>query len=92
MTLTLTTIIQETGKKLWDEKTVFYDSIVAFIIILIFIAPSQRLLELSVVESQFWFTGMALALPLLLLVLKKLNLLKWMIKLLYGGEKNEPVL
>lgn len=88
--LIIAIIVQETGKKIWTENTVFYDSIISFITILVFISPTTFLFELSGKgDIMPWFIAMTLAVPLLLLFIRKYDFLKFIIKMLYGGKDND---
>ena len=85
--LIITVIVQETGKKLWSQNSAFYDAIISFVAILIFISPTQKAFVLGELEGLFWSLGMIFALPILLIIIKKIDLIKNIIKLLYGATK-----
>lgn len=87
--LVITIIVQETAKKL-EHQAVVYDTIVGFIILLIFISPNTPT-AINPLANVTWCLGTVLSLPILLILIKKINLLNKIDKILYGGNKDgEP--
>jgi len=83
--LVLTVIIQQVGKGLMHKSAVFYDAVVAFVAILIFISPSEQALRIGVEQGLLWSLGMVLALPILVVTIRHLGLHK-LVKMVSGAE------